>query len=997
MKHRLTVAGALTALLLAAQPGLAQVASTGTISVVVEDQAGARVPGALVVAQSRDGISKREAVTNTQGEASLVSLEPSAQYTVTTSLAGFKTVKQERILVRSGQNTALKVAVEVSSVAEEVTVVAESPVVDTTSAVTGQDITLELTESLPTGRTYQSYLQLVPGVLPDSVSAPGNPASKSGINYSDIGGDNGVSSDNFYYIDGINVTDPVTGTFGANLNTEIIQEQKVITGGIPAEFVGSPGLISNVVTKSGSNDFHGSVNYFFQTAGLQSENKNAADQEFSKFDTAFTLGGPIVKDKAWFFASYRRLEQDDDVTALDTSQFMRTVERNENQWYGRGTWSPSRNDTVSFTFANDPTTRSGRLERDITNFRDRSREQGGNRYRANYIRILGSASIDLSYSKQNGEVSEFSTIREDQNTVVYRRTDVRTLADEQRGGFGRDLVDERDVDLYRAALQWGLGRHTIKAGLEYQINNNFRNSLQVDSSQYTSLANILAGTTAGQISAGSTVYTARTFQSSNASDFGGFINTINGLPNRASFYAAFDVNRDGTITQAELGQTLVFNSTAGNPHGAINYGRTEQVADGEQTTKSKGLSFFVQDVFQWNRLTVNAGLRLEEWKHFATTGENIYTFDWTVAPRVSLAYDLKGDGKMKLTGYYGKYFDPIRNNMTNFAGTLTGAVREEQVFANGQWVNYRTRGGPVQQDAFFAPTTKTPFVDDLQFGYQVDLGRGMSFEALYSKRRTRDILEDYDLALYAYATDGTTLYPGPIDHPDSLFLGLDYFGYNENPGSNFVIATLAGGARDYQGFELTFRKRFANQWQALASYSYNDLTGNTNSDSNADFQGDVDFLDPRAPNQSARQPGAIGHLFKLSASKQFTMGLELGATYSYNSGTFASKTFRASGRNLPIEVEEPFEYAGYETLWIAPGAVGSLENPSFGLLDFRVKYMRKFGKVGGEVFVDVFNVFDNQDATRNQDLVAGQGTVDFGEGILFNFPRRFFLGARMTF
>src|SRR5690606_40379480 len=113
--------------------------------------------------------------------------------------------------------------------------------------------TLELTESLPTGRSYQSYLQLVPGVMPDDPQVPGNPASKSGLNYSDIGGEVGVSRDNVYYFDGINVTDPLTGTFGANLNTEIIQEQKVITGAIPAEFVGAPGLIANVVTKSGSN------------------------------------------------------------------------------------------------------------------------------------------------------------------------------------------------------------------------------------------------------------------------------------------------------------------------------------------------------------------------------------------------------------------------------------------------------------------------------------------------------------------------------------------------------------------------------------------------------------------------------------------------------------------------------------------------------------------------------------------------------------------------
>jgi hypothetical protein len=95
-------------------------------------------------------------VSNAQGEATLVALEPSAGYVVSTEMVGFKTVRNEGILVRSGQTTTLRVGLELSDIQEEVTVTAESPVVDTTSATTGQDITLELTESLPTGRSYQS-------------------------------------------------------------------------------------------------------------------------------------------------------------------------------------------------------------------------------------------------------------------------------------------------------------------------------------------------------------------------------------------------------------------------------------------------------------------------------------------------------------------------------------------------------------------------------------------------------------------------------------------------------------------------------------------------------------------------------------------------------------------------------------------------------------------------------------------------------------------------
>ncbi len=105
----------------------------------------------------------------------------------------------------------------------------------------------------------------------------------------------------------------------------------VTAGGIPAEYVGAPGLLSSVITKSGTNRLSGSVNYFFQNDGLVAENRNASDQEFSRFDTALTGGGPIVTDEAWFFG-------------------------------------------------HDPTEVSGSRDRDVTNARDSSRVQGGNNY-----------------------------------------------------------------------------------------------------------------------------------------------------------------------------------------------------------------------------------------------------------------------------------------------------------------------------------------------------------------------------------------------------------------------------------------------------------------------------------------------------------------------------------------------------------------------------------------------------------------------------------------
>ena len=290
----------LLALLLVIAPGPtgAQVTTTGNIRVVVTDEAGLTIPGAMVTAAAEDAATTRIAVTDVQGLAELRAPNPSARYVVTVELQGFRTSRQTDVLVRAGQTASTEASLTVGSVTETVMVTAAAPVVDVTSAVVAEDITLDLTEAVPTGRSYQSYLQLVPGVFPDDPESPGNPASKSGLNYRDLLGDSGVSRDNFYYIDGINVTDGVTGTFGANLNTEIIQEQQVLTGGIPAEYVGAPGLLSSVITKSGTDQYTGSVNYFFQNDGLVAENRNASDQEFSRFDTALTGGGPIVPNEA---------------------------------------------------------------------------------------------------------------------------------------------------------------------------------------------------------------------------------------------------------------------------------------------------------------------------------------------------------------------------------------------------------------------------------------------------------------------------------------------------------------------------------------------------------------------------------------------------------------------------------------------------------------------------------------------------------------------------
>ncbi|MEP7116134.1 MAG: hypothetical protein ABI880_01025 [Acidobacteriota bacterium] len=395
-----------------------------------------------------------------------------------------------------------------------------------------------------------------------------------------------------------------------------------------------------MITKSGSNTYHGSVNYFFQNSDLVAENKHGAAQKFSTKDIGYTFGGRLLRDKAWFFGSYRYTDRKDDVAALDTSQFLRSVDNTQNQGFAKASWAISADDLVSFTYLSDPTKISGRRDRNISNARDRAREQGGNRFLGNYTRVWGNTLLEVQGNKHNGEVTDLSAIRKSRIDVLYQGSDVRTLADEQRGGFGRDLVDQRDNLCVRAVLQRLFGPHAVKVGASWEEHKNFRDTVYVGSEGQYNLAPNYNGAniTAAQIAAGG--WSNLQFDVTNTSDFSGLIGTINSRPDRARFYTAFDTNGDGTITPAELGASLTFNTR---------YDRDFQSELGPQDTKSRGLSFFAQDEWTINRLTLNLGVRTEQWKHYATTGAEIFTFDWAFAPRASAVFDLLGDSRHKVS------------------------------------------------------------------------------------------------------------------------------------------------------------------------------------------------------------------------------------------------------------------------------------------------------------------------------------------------------------
>ncbi|MFT3763486.1 MAG: hypothetical protein QM761_12965 [Pseudoxanthomonas sp.] len=409
------------------------------------------------------------------------------------------------------------------------------------------------------------------------------------------------------------------------------------------------------------------------------------------------------------------------------------------------------------------------------------------------------------------------------------------------------------------------------------------------------------------------------------------------------------------------------------------------------TVKNKQTAFYLQDTWTLDQLSANIGVRAERNEFVNSAGETIHKFDWNFAPRLSLAYDVNGDGRSKIWAFYGRYYDAIRADMADFAGAVTGPTYDEQINIDGEWYTFRQRG---PGDAAIAPNIKTPYTDEFLVGYATNIGRDYSLSMTLTRRVTKDIMEDYDLSLYSNPDgDGDDSQAPPGSY---FYLPLSYFGYAEDPGTNYVLGTLKGGKREYQGLELTLQKVKSNNWQGLASITLNDAHGNSNSDGNADFQGDWIALDPRAPNQWGPQPGNIKRQFKALGTYYWDFGLELSGVFNWNSGLLYSETWSTSSRNLPIMCD-PYEYEGVTDTWICPGAVGSQEGPSYYTFDVRAKYTKEFAVGKLEVFLDVFNILNKQKAMTEMDLVDGNGVYAFGEATSWVQPRRAYLGVRYSF
>ena len=466
---------------------------TGTISGRVVDQGGGTVPGVTVTATSPNLQGERSVATSTNGDYSIPLLPP-GDYTVTFELSGFQTVTRHTPVAPT-QTVSLDVSLAVGGVQENLTVTANaSPFLETATNAT--NVRQALTETLPTSRTLVASVLLAP-----NVHATGPTATNGGDGALAIGG--AMSFDSLYLLNGVQITENLRGQPFTLFIEDAIQETTVATSGISAEYGRFGGGVVNAITKSGGNMFSGSYRQSFNNdswrtltpfeQALAEPARTNARLHKTVPTYEYTVGGPVLKDKLWFFTAGRLQNQQSNRTTTGTN-IPYTFTNDEKRYEGKLTYSVANAHTVRGAFTKiqqQLTNNSFGTPLDLRTLYDQGQPQ--DLVSLNYNGVFGARlAIEGQYSRRR---LSFKDEGANYRSELAQGT---LLIDRSRGGTGfrywaptfcSCLVDDRDNSealvkgTYFASTN-RYGSHSLVFGFDsfndhrlannYQSNTNFR-------------------------------------------------------------------------------------------------------------------------------------------------------------------------------------------------------------------------------------------------------------------------------------------------------------------------------------------------------------------------------------------------------------------------------------------------------------------------------------------------------------------------------------------
>jgi outer membrane receptor protein involved in Fe transport len=935
----------------------------GAIEGTIKDAQGGVVAGATVTASNPVGQSF-EASTDTNGTYRFPSLPP-GRYQLQATLTGFNAARVENVHLALGQLLTINMTMGVGGLTETVQVVGESPLVDVRQSVRATNIRDEFVDLMPKGRDFTSLATQAPGA---------NMEKKLG----GLSIDGSTAAENKYVIDGVETNDLRTGMSAKDLVTDFVEEVQVKSSGYAAEYSGALGGVVNVITKSGTNEVKGAVWGYYSgdnlgygrgpalgnsdrtpayADGRRSLRRNLVDStkaeyvaydkdDVTQIEPGFSLGGPLAKDKHWFFVAYNpnfrtidravRLAADGSTVATDQTRTAHFLNANVSSQLGTKT-------RARLAYNNSHTNVDGLLPA-----LDGSDAPG--------------ASYDIVQKFPNWSLS---------GNLDYLASS-RFFVSLRGGYFFQDTTEDGRPQGNRYSFQTSnIGMPGVPAGLQGPTG--------------------FASPAASNFETRKERFTRLNFQT----DATWFVQA----GGQHQFKVGAQLDRLGNdVDRGETGHRvlLYWNRTLGGQRGPLGYYQVRSYGPADPkrgfTTRgnvtSSNWGLFVQDAWTIaRRLTLNLGLRTESENipNFAQGAEfpqeNVaeFSFGDKLAPRVGFSYDVKGDGRWKVYGSWGLFYDIVKLEMPR--GSFGGDHWLEYYYTldTPNWTTLalspscppacegRLIRGPIDfrhpSFDYLEPDLEPYKLQEASFGIEHELTPKVSLALRYVHKQVDTAIEDVG----SLDAQGNEIYV--IGNPG---FGLSNIAHRFADGATVPFPKAR---RDYDSVEASVYKRMSDHWSLRLSYLWSRLYGNYTGLAQGDENGRIspnvgrnfDYpimsFDERGQPVFGNLPTDRTHQFKTQFIYEFGFGTTAGVNAYLASGTPVSREMAfLPPNNFPVQ-------------YLGRGSDG--RTPTFSQFDLYLQHDIKVGDHKTLQFnVNVLNLLNSKKA-----IATFQTESEVGNGV----------------
>ncbi len=871
-----------------------QAQTTGRITGTVKDNSGQALPGVTLTATSTNALGDLVATTEADGSFRFLNVRPGT-YEVKASLDGFNTAKQEKVSV--GIDATVDLRFELSSAFDDqIVVTSEAPIIDTSNNTTGINANADLFENIPVARNVYDIAQVAPGTAEDGAGTQF---------YGSTG------AENQYVIEGLNTTGIELGTEGvANLNFDFVEGVEVKTGGMNAEYGRITGGVINVITKSGGNEFEGSVFGFYEGGGLLADDTTAdklpatatsVETVDSDQDYGFSLGGFLKRDKLWFFGAYNRLEQADETEVIaplvgaGTPSVGTIIPRDtESDVYAfKLTGAIAEGHVATFSVWGDPTTIDGNVFTPIRGPEVTylgTRDVGSEDAVLRYDGVFGSSWTVETVLGRHTETSSFDGAGKN----IPQLLDFTQTPSTRENGFPFHSDDDFSRDVLRIDTNKFIGRHEIKFGGDIE-------DLSAETARYNG-------------GGGQRIYR--------------FADDDGNIYYRHRFFiddTAPGFDRDNPDTW-QISVPLV------------------------AEPETRNTSLYLQDSWRMtDTFTLNFGIRYERQEIGDRLGATTIDIDDAWAPRVGLTWDVMGNGRSKLYANYGRFYEsiPMDINIRAFGGEVScfcyNFSADPNDIAPDDNAPRRSSllGGATPVD----PGLQGQYIDEILLGFEYEVRPNLALGVKATYRELGRAIEDFLIA-----SEGNYFVANP-----GQGLGTEVTFYD------YTTAPAPKARREHKSVEFTAQKRMSDNWQLYASYVWSELEGNYD----GAFQISTGQLDPNI-NSAYDYADFMVHSFgRLSSDREHQF--KVNGSYRMPDGVLEGLNVGLSAHwtsGFPLNAYGYiFAYDNWESLLAPRGSLG--DGPDVYEADLHLDYPIQLNQ-GREVVLvmDVFNIFDRQEAIR---------------------------------